>query len=127
MENDDRALIDGQTPKSALDLITIGQRARLIGRGRFGRKHPDVDGKGPLLASLLVARMHQQSLQPLLEAVWVTEGRQVAPRSHERRLDSVLSAVVVLENSASDGKQAVDRCGGKRSKGVAIASTGLLH
>ena len=91
VDDEHGALFGGQAMKSSLQLVA--HRGQLLGiavapRVRGG--HVDLnDSAMPDPPCLPIASVHEQPMEPGVEAVGVTNGADVQPGGHQRLLDSI--------------------------------------
>jgi hypothetical protein len=101
VKDEDRAVIEGQPPEREVELIAIDDRpigvCRRLAVDRKGSKVPRVS---PLSTDLGVARTDEKAVRPRLEANWVTQLRQEAPRVEKALLRRVLGEVEVAQDAA---------------------------
>ncbi len=115
MQDEDDPLVGVEPPEAALELVAIGELDDGIGRRRFRRREVDVgdvhlDGPAmPPAADLPVAGANEEPVKPGVEAVGITQRRQVAPGGGERLLGRVLGASVVTEDQPGAGVESADR------------------
>jgi hypothetical protein len=72
------------------------------------------------------AGMNQNSAQPCLKALWISELWQGTPRSEQGLLDGILTERSVMQDQRRSGIEAVDRCRRKLLKRALITIPSLL-
>jgi len=70
---------------------------------------------------------HEEPVKPRVEALRISQRRQVAPRADERVLHGVLGLVDVAEDQPGRTIETRDRAGSERRECVVIAVTGSFH
>ena len=105
-----------------VDQITIGYAVSVVGRREIDGQNVNLDRAPPTPAGLVEAGVHEEPMQPGVEAVGITKPRQVAPRPHERVLDRVAREFAVPKDEACGTVETgrSRRC--KQGEGVVIAS-----
>jgi hypothetical protein len=92
------------------------------GGDRVDQRDRCLDGPaGARPACLAVARVHEESSQPRLEAVGVAEGGDVAPGQDERLLGRVVGPVAIGQDQPGDAEELVDREARKLAERLVIA------
>ena len=121
MKDQHRSLVGREAQESALELITQGQATLRIAAGAV-HVHVDLDDPTTaLLSGRSIAGVHEEPLQPGVEAVGIAQPGQSGPGPQERILDGVPGPVIVADDQARDGVQAVDRATNERREGFVIA------
>ena len=104
------ALVGRQPPEPAFELVPVGDREELVGRGRsVDRQHPEVGHATPFPARLADADVDQELLEPRVEPVRIAERPQVTPGDHQRILEGILGPVDVAEDPLCDREQPIAR------------------
>ena len=129
MEDDHRAFLDPEAAERSVELVSIDQRRQLIVAGSLvERQLVDFDGSTAAVpARLAMARPDEQPVDPGLEAIRVTERREVTPGGDERLLGCVGCTIRVAQDQAGKAVQAVDRCSRELIERAAIAGHRLFH
>ena len=110
VEHQEDALVGLEALEATLQLVAVGDEMARVGRP--GVDPLDVRLDRPALARpfrFLVAGVDEQSSQPGIEAIGVTQGGDVTPREDERLLRGVLGPISVGEDEPGDGVELVDR------------------
>src|SRR4029078_5795778 len=81
----------------------------------------------PLTSRVVGAGVDEQPVQPGIEARPVAQSPEVAPGTHERVLDGVLSRVLVAQDPPGDRVETVVRPGRERVEGGVSAALRALH
>ena len=127
VQDEDRALLDVEAPKAALDLIPIGKVARPIADGRGGRiERVTEEPASTVSIGLPVARSDDEAMDPRFPGVGITQASDVSPGGDERVLDRILGAVRIPKDERRDPVQATGRCLGQRGEGCVITFLGPL-
>ena len=110
MKDQHRPLIGVKAAEAALELIAIGD----IDRGIESRDSclPDLELDRPSPSSaprFAIAGTDEEPVEPGLETIGVTQGREIAPGRDERVLGGVLGLLVVPEDQASGSVEPADR------------------
>ena len=129
MQDDDRPLLWLEAAETPLELVAIGDRRDVIDDGRQIRRIGDLDIKptSTRATHLIGARVHQESMQPRVEAIGIAEGRKVAPGTEEGVLDGVRRPIRVPEDEPGCGVETSDRGACQLGEGVMIALPRTLH
>jgi hypothetical protein len=99
----DRAVLRRQAPEGPVECVTIGHGLGGIRSTRpVDRKLADLRAPSPVPARLLVTGIHEEPVEPNLEALGITEPRQVPPREEECLLDGVLCQLDAPEDPVGD-------------------------
>jgi hypothetical protein len=70
---------------------------------------------------LPIAGVDEQSMEPGVEAIGVTDGADVEPGGHERLLDGIGCAVVAAKDQPRGPVQPIEGTRGERREGVVVA------
>jgi hypothetical protein len=127
VEDEDRSLSGGQSAQSPLELVTVFQLGGAIGLGRFSANDRDFGPPPPAVAGNVGARMQREPVEPGIEPVDIAQGRQIAPRTHQRVLCGILREVSVAEDQAGDGVQPIDGSASEHRERLAISTSSTLH
>src|SRR4029078_2185118 len=74
VEHEDRALLCGEPPESALQLVPLDDRDEVVGwRWQIDRQHPKVRRAAALARRLRDADVNQESTQPRVEPIRIAE------------------------------------------------------
>ena len=110
MQDENRPLTGVQVPEGTLELVAIHDAAGLVAnRRRRERRQLHLHGPASSLSKGVKTCVDEQPVQPRLEAVWVTQAREVAPRTQVRVLDCVARQLVVAQDQPGDGLESGDR------------------
>ena len=112
MEDDHGPLVGVEAAEAALELVAIGEVERGVGLGTPSSRLADLRLDRPPRSSplgLAIARADEQAVEPGLEAVGVTQRRDVAPGGDERLLGGVLGPLIVAQDQTGDGVEPADR------------------
>jgi len=122
VENDDRPMFGRQPAESVLEVIPRSDGARHVGVARWLSGKPlDLGRPTALAASFRVAGVDDEAAEPGIEALGLAKGGQIAPRTQQGLLDSVLGSVGVAQDPAGDGVAPGDVRGGQRGERLVIA------
>ncbi len=114
-------MLDRQFQEAALQLIYVGDRCVIVSWvSAIDSEIRNLDLESASAARLVVAGVYEESVHPGFETVQIAKRSEVAPRSNQRFLDSVLRAVAVAQHAARDRVQLVVESGGKGIKRVVI-------
>ena len=128
VEDKDRALLDGEPSEGTLELISVVDCLVLVGPVRRLDRH-ESDPLRPARATpgLGVARVCQDPVEPGLKEPGVAQRPDFSPRGQQRRLDGVVSKVVVAQDPERDRHASVTGQASKRIEGLMIALLRLCH
>ena len=127
VEHEDRTLIRPEMAEASLELIAVVDETGLVDHGRFhDRCEIDFDRPSPAPTNRVQTRVDGQSVHPRVEAVWVAQTRQVAPRPDVSVLDGVARELRIAEDQASDGLQPGDGRPEEQGEGIMVASARSL-
>ena len=103
MEDQDGALLDGETPEGALELVAVVDGGVVVGpvHGLDGKK-PDPFRPAPATPGLGVAGIGQDPVQPGFEPLGVPQGAKLAPGGQQRGLDGIVSKVEIAKDPERD-------------------------
>ena len=106
VQDEDRALLDGESGEGALQFISVDDPV-----GRVGRRRP-VDGQDPNRGAplpgsprLVVTGMDEDPMDPGLEAIGLTQARELPPGQDEGVLQRVLGEGLVAQDPLSDSEE----------------------
>ena len=103
MQDDDGTVFRSQAPERPIQCIAIVDGDGLVGSTRsVDREGPNVFAPPPVPAELLVTGVHEESMEPDLETLRVTQPRELAPGEEECLLDGVLGPLGVPKDSVRD-------------------------
>ena len=124
VQDQDRALLDGEPPKAAFDLIAIGEIGRPIADRRVGLVERVREDAPPTVSVCFpVTRPHEETMEPPIPRSGIAQGADVSPGQDERFLDRILGAVGIPEDQRGDAVQATCRCLGQGGKGGVVSLT----
>ena len=104
MQDDDGAMLRAERLERPLQGIAIVDRDGLVAPARsVDREGANVAGPPPVPAELLVTGVHDEPVEPDLEALGVTQLRKLAPREEECLLDGVLGPLDIAQDPVRDG------------------------
>ena len=109
VEDDDCALFRSQLRERILQPSPVHDGVGRI-RGGVGGNRMQADARVPAsgAARFHVTGVHDQAIEPGVEALRFTERRQIAPRTEERLLGGVLGPIPVAQDAHCQGEAAVD-------------------
>ena len=128
MEHEDRALFRAKVSEPALERVAVSDVPALVGDHR--RRHRgkiDFDRPASTPADDVERGIHGEPMQPVVDAIWVAERREVAPRPDVGILDGVASELRVAQDQTGDRFEPADRRLDEVGEGVMIASPRSLH
>ena len=118
-----RAMVDGEPPEAALELVAIDDRAQAIRHRRLvGRQEAEVRRPAARPASLGVAGAHEEPVRPGVEASRVAELRKVPPDGEQRLLRRVLGEVDVAQDPVRDRVESVAHGDGEAREGLLVTA-----
>jgi hypothetical protein len=117
-EDQDRPLVRLEPPEASIELVSIGDSAKLVRRGRIvDREHVQVADPLALPTGLGDADVGEEPMDPGVEPVRIAEARQVTPGDHQRFLQGILGSIDVTKDPMGDREEAatakadqVDEC-----------------
>ena len=129
MQNDDGPLLGLEPAEATLELVAVGDRRRRVGDRGWCREIGDVDVEmtAPNPPDLIDAGVHQQSMQPGVEAIRVAQRGQITPGTDKGVLDGVRRTIRIPEHEPGGRVEAGDRGACQLGEGVMIASPRSLH
>ncbi len=108
MQDDDGTVLGSEGSERPLEGIALVNGNGLVGSSRsVDRERSNVGGPPPVATELLVTGVHDEPVQPHLEATRVTQPWQLAPGEEECLLDGVLGPLDVAKDPIRDGVAAV--------------------
>ena len=128
MQDEHGSLLHGQPPEDAFELVTVGHGGADI-RRRPCLPVDDADlGRVPLAtAGLRITGMHEDPMDPRLEAMGLAEPRQLSPRGEEGVLQCVLREPGIPQDAERDGEQPVAHLVHQEREGIRITASCSLH
>lgn len=116
MQDHHGALLPGQPPESALELVTTGDAQLRVVHGWWLKRHEMQSGLPPLgMPDLGVTGVDEESVEPCLQATVVAQGRQFSPCDQEGLLNGVLCSAGIAQDPVRDGVEPIaetkDECG----------------
>ena len=118
-----RALLDRQATEASLQLVA--DRGLALGVPvSTGVGFGDLDLHDLALLDppcLPITGVNEQSMEPGIESVGVTNGADVQPCSKERLLDRIRGAVVASQDQPGGPMQPVERTCGQSREGIVVA------
>jgi hypothetical protein len=128
VEDQDGALLDGETPKGALELVPVLNVQVLVRPAHgLGGKEQDALRPAPATPGLGVAGIGEDPVEPGLEELGVSQGADFAPRGEQCRLHGVVSKVEVAQDPERDRHASVTGQASQGVEGLSIASLRLVH
>ena len=123
VEDDDGSMLRRQGPERALQRVPGCYSASDIGCDA-GHSAERTDPRRPpaFTPRLDVAGIHDQSIQPGIEALRFTQGWQVPPRAEQGLLDGVLGTIRVAQDPVGKGVAAVNAPGGDRGERIVVTA-----
>ena len=121
--DDDGAMVRRQFAQPSVECVPVGKRTgRIRRRAVVVGQETDVRFVPPPAAGLIVAGVHEKATEPCVEPPGIAQGRQIAPRAHERFLHRVLRSPAVTQDERCGRVQVVEAPGGQGRERFAIAS-----
>ena len=121
-EDDDRTLFGRQSAKDRFEQVTVrGDGGDVADRRAIRRNELDLDRPPAAAAQDVDARTGDETAQPSLEPIRITERGEAAPCADEPILDRVSREIVVPEDQSGGSVQPRDEHAGEQRKGVMIA------
>ena len=123
-----RAMIDGEPPEAALELVAIDDRARAIRLHRLiGGKQSHVRRPVVASATLGVAGAHEEPIRPGVEARRIAELGEVTPDGEQRLLRRVLGEFDVAQDPVRHRMEPVAHGDGEAREGLFVAVLCACH
>ena len=98
-QDEDRPVIDRDAAEAALQLVPIDDGRHVVGGCRLvERSEADIREPSTMPTALRVARLHEQSVGPRLEAGRITQAGKVAPELDEGLLGRILGELGVVQD-----------------------------
>jgi len=108
MEDEDRALLRGDAPEGAFELVALDDRHERVRRcGAVHREDANVGRPAAAAPGLPVAGVDEQAMEPGVELLDVPQRRQLAPGEHQRLLDGVLGKTEIAQDPKRDREESV--------------------
>jgi len=108
VQDGDGAMLGRQAPERPFERIAIVDGDGLVRSSRsVDREQSNLVAPPLVLAVLLVTGVHEESMEPDLEAFRVAQLRKLAPGEKECLLDGVLSPLDIAKDPVRDGVAAV--------------------
>ncbi len=125
MQDEDRPVLDRDTPEGAVERIALDDREQAIRPDRpVDRQDSDMGRPRPATPGLGVAGMDEQPANPSLEAGRVAKRRELAPGRDEGALQGVLREIGITENPDGYREESVAGRVDQGRERIAIAVTG---
>jgi len=103
VQDDHGAMLGREAPECPIQGIAIVDRDGLVRPGRpVDREGSDVRAPPPVPAELLVTGVHEKSMEPDLEALRISQPRELAPGEEECLLDGVLGPLRIAQDAIRD-------------------------
>ena len=123
MEDHHRAMVDGQPPEAALQLVAIDDRAEALSiRRLINRQKKEVRRPAARSASLGVAGTHEEPVRPGIEAGRVAKLRKVPPDGQQRLLRRILGKVGVAQDPVRHRVETVADGDGEAREGLLVSA-----
>jgi hypothetical protein len=107
-EQEDRALVGGQSPEPTLEFVPIGERQHVVrSSGLVDRENPEVGRSAPLARGMIDAFVDDEAMEPRVEPVRIAEPAQITPGDHQRVLQGILGPIDVTKNPMRQREQAI--------------------
>jgi hypothetical protein len=118
-----RPVLDGESEEGPLDLVAIADPGDVVlGIRSIDRVDRHLQGTPARSADVVGTGMDEESVEPGVESVAVTQTAQITPGSDEGVLDGILRGIPIAQDPPRDRVQAVV-CGGREViEGLVIAS-----
>src|SRR5262245_61278886 len=127
VQDEDRALLDGQASERPLGLVAVGDDGARVRCRWLGRRHdPDLRCPGTRPPRLVVAGMHEDAMDPRLEALRIPQLRDLAPGEDEGVLQRVLGEARVAQDALRDGVERVTDLVHQDGERLAVAAPSLF-
>lgn len=127
VQNENRALLDGQPPVAALDLVAIGKVGGPVAHRRRARvERVNEEPATTVSIGFPITRPDDEAMDPCLPCVGITQGADVSPGRDERFLDRILGAVRIPKDERRDPVQATGCRLSQRGEGCMVTSSGSL-
>lgn len=128
MQDHERATVGSQSAKRRVQRLPLGDLALELARvAQLLGRQLDLRLASTLSSNEAKARANGQAMDPGVEAVGVTQARQVAPGRDERFLDRIPGQLGIPEDQPGCPAKSADHGGGERGEGVMIAPLRALH
>ena len=122
------ALVERKPAKGLLQLVTVRDHLDVVDvAGDIGRKHAKGRCPSPVARCVRVAGVYQDSECPSLEAVRITQVRELPPDGQQGVLQHVLRENRVAEDPSRDAQQRVTDLVHQIGKRFLVAGAGSLH
>jgi len=109
------------------ELVGIRDVDGEISLGRLPADRHDRRTEATPAPVLVGGGIHEQPLQPRVEASGIAKAGQLSPAVDEGLLDGVLSEIRVAEDEASDSVEAIERVGHQEVERIAISVRRAFH
>jgi hypothetical protein len=128
VEHEQCPLFGREPPEPAFELVPVGDREQVIGRGRsVDRQHSQVRGSAPLARRLVDAFTDDDTVDPRVEPVRIAEASQVTPGDHQRLLKGILGSVDIAQDPVRQHEESVDPRAHQVDECRLIAVLGRFH
>jgi MFS family permease len=122
MQGDDCPVSRSQARQGLIQELAVGERARDVSRrGRIDRRQFDLDDPTLAASDQVETGVDEQSMDPGVEPVRITNTGQVAPRADHGLLDGIVRELAVAEDQARRRVQPRETRIEEHGKGVVIA------
>ena len=116
-------MLDGKPEERTLDLVAVRDAGDVVlGIRSIDRVDRHLKTLPPRPPDVICAGMNEESMQPSVEPIAVTETANIAPGPNEGVLDGILCGIPIAEDPPRDRVQAMVCGGSEVIKGLAIAS-----
>ena len=128
MEHDQRPLLGCEAAEGGFQLVAVGECGRRVVQAHLGRSDLGHDPSLLLMTCrFAIAGAHQETTEPGVEPVGVTERGELAPGGHERLLGRVLGELRVPQDETRDGIESTDRAARQLRERLPIACHRPFH
>jgi riboflavin biosynthesis pyrimidine reductase len=126
---DERCAMVGRDPaQAAVELVAVGEELTAVGQGTVVvRQEAKVGRVTAMSPRLVVAGIDQESAQPGVEPLSVTQRRQVSPGAEERILDRILGAAPIPEDEDGGREQPLGSRGSERRERIGVPVGGCAN
>ncbi len=128
VQDDHRAVVDGQPPEPSFQLIAIDDGVDAPGLHRLvSRQEAQVGRPRAGLAPLGVAGTHQEPIRPGLEAGRVAQGGKVTPDGQQRLLRGVLGEIGIAQDPERHRMEPIADGDGEAHECLLVAALRSCH
>jgi hypothetical protein len=128
VEDEDGALLRRQSPETAVQLVAVVDREKLVWGGPCVCLEQDNIGcEASATSRFRVAGIDEDAMEPRLESVRVAQGRELPPYLDEGHLDGVLGEAGVAQDAMGDEDAAVADLANQGGERFFVAEPRLIH